>query len=333
MRIKMFLLCTIFFLVCFGGFFGIYIFRKNNIQKELSNFYVDFDTSMQIQSYPDLLKHADVQYVLKRFKSLYEQHNFKQVTSSTVPTIPLFIHIMWLGGRLPDEYRAYVQSWHTFHPQWTFIFWTDNERNYDQGTLVVHSFEELASLLQSKAQKNIVVDARQLQFDNKLFYDQAINYGEKSDILKWEIVYRFGGVYVDIDFECLRPLDALHYVYDFYTGIQPLDTNLAQLGAALYAARPGHPILEQCVKTIKDNQHIKQIISKTGPIHFTRVFLALAGKTGLKDIALPTSYLYPCAYEQKGKSKEIWCKPESFAVHHWAGSWLKPEGFVNYQAT
>ena len=236
---------------------------------------------------------------------------------------------MWLGGKLPQEFERYVESWYTHHPDWTILFWTDNEKNYDRGTKIVRSFDDLSKLLsEEQPAQRIVIDSRNLQYDNKIFYDQAVNYGEKSDILKWEIVYRFGGVYVDTDFECLKPLDPFHYTYDFYTGIQPLDTNMVQLGAALYGAIPGHPIMQACVENIKYNQDIKQIIVKTGPIHFTKMFITLAGKTGLRDVALPTSYLYPCAYEQRGLSKEEWVKNESFAVHHWAGSWLKPEAFV-----
>lgn len=176
--------------------------------------------------------------------------------------------------------------------------------------------------------KNIVVDVKKLKFDNKTFYDKAINYGEKSDILKWEIIYRYGGVYVDTDYECLNPLDTLHYTYDFYTGIQPLDTHQVQLGAALYGAHPGHQIMKACVENIKNNQHIKPIIVKTGPIHFTRMFSIFAHKGNSKDIALPASYLYPCGYDQKGLHAQVWQQPESYAVHHWAGSWLKPSGFV-----
>jgi hypothetical protein len=78
----------------------------------------------------------------------------------------------------------------------------------------------------------------------------------------------------------------------------------------------------------KSYKHIQQIIVKTGPIHFTRCFLLNACQNGNKDIALPASYLYPCDYNQKGLSHDQWIKPESFAVHHWAGSWLKPEAFV-----
>ena len=31
--------------------------------------------------------------------------------------------------------------------------------------------------------------------------------GEKSDIFRYEILYRFGGVYVDTDFECIKPFE------------------------------------------------------------------------------------------------------------------------------
>ncbi len=284
---------------------------------------------MQIARYSEVLTRADYKRVYDIFKQLYEQNSFDHLKPAQTARIPKIIHIMWLGGKLPREYESYVQSWRTFHPDWTILFWTDNQLNYDQGTKVVHAFDDLERQLKMiKGGERIAIDTAQLQFDNRSFYDQAMNYGEKSDILKWEIVYRFGGVYVDIDFECLHSLDKYHHTYDFYTGIQPLDTNIVQLGAALYGGVPGHPVMKACVENIKHNQHIKQIIMKTGPLHFTKMFIQIAGKAELRDIAFPASYFYPCGYEERGTQKDLWCKTESSAVHHWAGSWLKPEAFV-----
>jgi mannosyltransferase OCH1-like enzyme len=40
-------------------------------------------------------------------------------------------------------------------------------------------------------------------------FDRASNFGEKSDIWRYEILFRLGGVYVDTDFECVRPFDSL----------------------------------------------------------------------------------------------------------------------------
>ena len=157
---------------------------------------------------------------------------------------------------------------------------------------------------------------------NQEYYDASDSVGVKSDLLKWEVVYRYGGVYVDVDFECLQQLDLLHYTYDFYTGIQPLDTDLVQLGAALFAARPKHPILRHCIETVKDDWHKKGTTIKTGPIHFTRSFYATAGKKGSYDIALPASYCYPLGCTETTLTRSEWVEQGAYAIHHWAKSWM-----------
>jgi mannosyltransferase OCH1-like enzyme len=289
---------------------------------------VDFDTSMHTDQCASVMGKKVNKQLLDYFRALYVRNNPDNYPVTDTVKIPKIIHHIWLGQKLPEEYASYRASWIKHHPSWTFIFWADSPVNFDQGTVVISSFDALTAwLANAQEDRFCVVDVRNLMFENRSFYDQAKNYGEKSDILKWEIVYRMGGVYVDTDFECLRPLDFFNGIYDFYTGIQPLDTNQVQLGAALYGAVPGHPILERCVQDIKHNQNIAQIIVKTGPLHFTRCFLFEANKENNRDIALPASYFYPCGYEQRGMSNAIWQMPESYAVHHWAGSWLKPEGF------
>jgi mannosyltransferase OCH1-like enzyme len=293
--------------------------------------FIDFNVSMQAASYPQVLKNKDSEIIFRFLKDLYEKNRPDLMIKQQTPKIPKIIHQIWFGGKLPAEYVPYRESWIANHPDWIFIFWTDNPENYDRGILL-HDFQALKESLQSPCNDRfIVIDVKNLQFENRTFFDRAINYGEKSDILKWEVVYRFGGVYVDTDFECLKPLDELHHIYNFYTGIQPLDTNVVQLGAALYGAVANHPILHACVNNIKNNQHIPQIVVKTGPIHFTQCFLTSVNQGNVIDIALPASYLYPCGYELRGSASNMWQQPESYAVHHWAGSWLKPEAFVTYK--
>ncbi|HRN78480.1 MAG TPA: glycosyltransferase [Candidatus Dependentiae bacterium] len=302
------------------------------LEKLARSLYVPFDASMQSDAYAGLLhKQAGSQTLMTFFKDLYNRNPLNKVTIAEQPHIPKIIHHIWMGSPMREKDKPCYESWLKFHPEWTFIFWTDNAANYDKGDIVVYSFEEVEKLLADNKNDSlrIVVDINKLQFANRAFFDESINYGERGDILDYEIVYRFGGVYVDCDFECYKPLDIFHHAYDFYTGIQPLDTNRVQLGAALFGAIPHHPILAGCVEDIKNYRHIPQIIVKTGPIYFTREFYKIAGRSSeLKDIALPASYFYPCGYEQRMQPKDVWCKNESFAVHHWAGSWLEPAGFV-----
>lgn len=293
---------------------------------------IAFDTSMQTKANQSVINQPGNKQLLDFFRALYDKNNMRNVIPSLSLKIPKYIHIIWLGSKLPDEYEEYYATWRTFHPDWTIIFWTDSVENYSKGSIVLTSFDDLSELLLDEDHhKNIVVHAGDnLRFNNGIFFNKSNNYGERSDILKWEIIYRFGGVYVDTDHECLKPIDILHYTYDFYTGLQPLDTNRVQLGAALFAAKPKHPILKVCVETIKYRQHIVQIIAKTGPLHFTECMLHNAGIDNNIDIAFPATFFYPCSYEQKDEDRSVWMKDEAFAIHHWAGSWLKPSGFVKH---
>ncbi len=257
------------------------------------------------------------------FKELY-QHNIHKILSTDQPRIPHIIHMVWIGGEFPEIYHDFRKSWFEHHPAWTHIFWTDNPANYKFGNLVSNVNTLKEDLLNGMyAGQAIVIDTHNLKLHNQTFYDQVSNLGEKSDILKYELVYMFGGVYIDIDFECKKPLDILHQSFDFYVGIQPLNESLA-LGAALFAGVPGNSILKTTIETIKNDRSKKGLIERTGPIHFTRSFWHAAQHIKEIVIAFPATYFYPVRLDQKNLSqeqKESLIKPESFAVHHWAGSW------------
>lgn len=287
---------------------------------------VDFDSSMQLGQHTfETLEIVKGLWPLAR--RLYMMHNPDKVKRRDRLVIPQVMHHVWFGKPFSEEDKVLRATWEHMHPDWRFVLWTDRIEN-DLRAVVVRSWQELQAVLDRADERYIAVDVAGLAFSNRTFFDESRNYGEKSDIIKYEIVYRMGGVYIDCDFECLKPLDSLHYCYDFYTGIQPLDTNYAQLGAALFAAKPGHPVLECAVETIRSDRKYPQIVIRSGPIHFTRAFIAKAGKGANIDIALPASYFYPCGYKQKGQDRNAWIQPESFAVHHWAGSWLGPEAFA-----
>jgi hypothetical protein len=158
-------------------------------------------------------------------RNLYELNNPLVLLPQETLKIPKIIHQIWLGSPVPEVYKKLMQTWIDMHPDWKYHLWTDEN---------VH----------------------ELILYNQELYNEAKNYGVKSDILRWEILYRYGGLYVDVDYECLHSFDEFHYIYDLYTGIQPLDTLMVQLGAALVGARPGHPVLKHCIETIREHWHL-----------------------------------------------------------------------------
>jgi len=288
--------------------------------------FVDFDDSMGVQQYQHIIEKHNNKLLLDLFKQLY-QWNMKNIPQRNGDQlrIPKLMHHIWFGVPFSQEFKRLRKTWLDRHTDWTFIFWTDRPIN-DPDAYCVYSFQELEVVLEQGMHKRIVVDVHALEFDNRYMFDATKNYGERSDILKWEVVYRYGGVYIDTDFECYQPLDPLHELFDFYTGLQPLDTGRVQLGAALFAAHPHHTILARCVSDARPGSG--PIVIRTGPIHFTHCLVKAIGTALGRNIVLPSSYFYPCGYEQQNVPEEVWRTQEAFGVHHWSGSWLKPEGRV-----
>ncbi len=277
----------------------------NNYLKDESWVYVDFDESMQTTKYARAIAATksivgiEGDALLQFFRKLFEKNNLSCITPAAEVKIPKIIHQIWLGSPVPPELQRYMNTWIKYHVgrDWQYILWTEE-------------------------------DIAQLKLYNQQFYDESDNYGVKSDIARWEILYRMGGVYVDTDFECFRPLDILNYTYDFYIALQPLDALFVQLGIGLVGTIPKHPIIKHCIETIKDDWHEKGAPKKTGPVHFTRSFYQMADRSGLIDIAFPASYFYPLGCRESTDNIDVvtWFNQGAFGVHWWAKSWM-PKSF------
>ncbi|HVX00671.1 MAG TPA: glycosyltransferase [Candidatus Babeliaceae bacterium] len=242
-------------------------------------------------------------------EELYKKNKPENIAAKATPTIPKIIHQIWLGSPLPERYKHHQRSWIKMHPTWQYKLWTDR-------------------------------DIRKLGLYNQAAYDAAANYGERSDIARYEILYRFGGLYVDTDFECLIPFDIFHHRYTFYTGVMRIGQ--IELNNALIGSAPHHPLLRHCIESISNENRfdpITQTEARTGPTHFTKSFFEYISSMPNNDlvIALPISFFYPlpvrvAQYNTLQQIKE-WITPNSYAVHYWANSWTHGHGLVNKRAS
>ncbi|MCX5921927.1 MAG: glycosyltransferase [Candidatus Dependentiae bacterium] len=259
------------------------------------NFNPDFHQAMKSKTYDVAFAHNDPFW--KNAKTLYDNY-IANFNLSGQPRIPKIIHQIWVGSPLPEKYKSLIETWKKNHPDWVHILWTDK-----------------------------ALDA--LGLINKKQYDAATNMGEKSDIARYELLYRFGGLYVDTDFECLKSFDVFNHSCSFYTGLAP-DKELV-VYVALIGATPGHPILKKCVErisTIRSNcTHPDDILQNTGPYFLTRCIAECLDVTAHDTVLFPISYFYPWPnYSSQQKSRpeiESWIKPESYGIHHWHVSWAK----------
>ena len=206
--------------------------------------------------------------------------------------IPHKIHFIWLGKPMPDFCRKMVESWKTFHPNWEVKVWAD-------------------------------ADVLSFKLKNQAAFDAASNWGEKADILRYEILLREGGLSAEAaDFECLRPFDEIHAACDFFAGISY--SNRSSVYNSLIGCSPNHPVIRRCVAAIKKGRKEtgSTLLSKSLKAHLA----SHASKNEL-SVAFPTIFFYPFPEEARGAFSSIdlvkqrYACPEAFAVHYWASTW------------
>ena len=212
--------------------------------------------------------------------------------------IPKIIHHIWVGSPIPKIQKRMRQTWIDVHPDWEFMFWDDKA-------------------------------IAKFGLQNQKAYDAAINLAEKSDIARYEILYRIGGLYVDTDFEALKRFDLFHHCLDFYVGTHFVPE--FYVINALIGSAPGHPILKKCIDNIvcrpANDYHLVSTLQRTGPGLLSKCMRSILKNDSKNIVAFPFEYFYPVPHWFNNKPmdqmKQIWVTPNTFAVHHWHVSWNK----------
>ena len=110
-----------------------------------------------------------------------------------IQRIPKVIHYCWFGRKpIPDRNKHCMGSWKKFCPDYEIVEW--NEDNYNV------------------AKNNYMKQA----------YDAQM-YGYVPDYVRIDILYRYGGIYLDTDVELIRNLDDLLYL-QAYTSFEEYPT-------------------------------------------------------------------------------------------------------------
>jgi inositol phosphorylceramide mannosyltransferase catalytic subunit len=149
--------------------------------------------------------------------------------------IPRVFHQIWLGeGAFP--YAVERESWYRFHPDWEHRLWSERDLPRDL------ELTEAANLLRQPA--------------------------ERADILRLELLYRHGGVYLDADFECLRPIDPLLEGATCCLGL--LDSG--RVSNAMIGAEPCHPLLARAMAEVRPRESYGPVDREgTGPLLLERL--------------------------------------------------------------
>ena len=106
--------------------------------------------------------------------------------------VPRLFHFIWLGTELPAKYRDRIKGMMSINPGWDGFLWVDTIVSQPHPSVVMQDWKAVN---------------RTKPFVNADLIAREENLAGKSDYLRLEVVYRYGGVYVDTDVMALRPLD------------------------------------------------------------------------------------------------------------------------------
>jgi mannosyltransferase OCH1-like enzyme len=224
--------------------------------------------------------------------------------------IPKIIHQIYENIDVPKHLLTISETWKENHSGWEYRFWNK---------LAIDSF------LQSHCSEYI------LQYQS-FPYDV-----QRWDAIRYLILFHFGGLYVDMDYECIAPLDALLYDSTCCMGLEPPDNAYNNkkpyiVGNALMASIPKHVYFEKIIENVFSQNNIShtnkfiQVMETTGPFMTTRIYDELSDKETVT--LLPAELIAPLSINEvrqliTGNTTEKMEEKveKAFAIHYFLGSW------------
>ena len=191
----------------------------------------------------NILKIEEWLLLSDQFKKYIEK---SKISDKSKVLIPKKIHQIWLGEKsIPRICKKWMNSWKDLNPQWEYKLWDE---------------------------KNI----KELNVEDLNVYSKKFNPGYRSDILRYVILKKFGGMYVDTDFECLKSLPTNILQYKFIAGT--MFGNNPCIGNSILMSAPNFLLLDNILSYIKQKDYkndINYIIKNSGPDTVTREFFNL----------------------------------------------------------
>jgi len=229
----------------------------------------------------------------------------KQVclSASLLMSIPRIIHQTWKSADIPSVYQEYVDSVRSINPTYNYKLWTDIENR-----------EFIASYYPWFLEK----------------FDAYRHNIERADAVRYFLLYKFGGVYIDLDMECMRPIDELLTNGEVILSVEagPLITQKI-VSNAFMAAAPGHPFFLDIINTLASNKRpditFQDVFEITGPNMVMSRYLSMHDRYRFRILKLdeicPVGVMGQYPFFQGVSQDEIRQQKKLVMIHHNTESW------------
>lgn len=207
-------------------------------------------------------------------------------------SIPKIIHYCWFGkGKIPEKNKEWMDSWRRLCPDYEIQEW--NEDNYD-----VYKNKYMAEAYEAK------------------------KWGFVPDYARLDIIYKYGGIYLDTDVELIQGLDSL-LSQEAFAGFQDeLSLNFGQG----FGSVPSNPLMkelrdfyENCSFLLEDGT----FNMTTSPVFQTELLVSKGLVANGAFQQLPHINIYPriLLSPKNHYNRRVISSDLSYSVHHYDGSW------------
>ena len=212
------------------------------------------------------------------------------------PIIPKVIHYCWFGDNpIPLQFKKYMESWRKFCPDYEIVEW--NESNYDVK-------------------------------QNRYMYEayQAKKWGFVPDYARLDIIYKYGGVYLDTDVELIKPID--RFLCD--TGFCGMElVGVVALGL-FFGAAAGHELIREWMDVYNSVSFITEDGTENltpSPIYQTDILTknGMFRENIMQKIRNMTIYPTDVFCPINGGALFEYFTKNTHAIHHYAATWFDDE--------
>lgn len=212
--------------------------------------------------------------------------------------MPHTIHRIWGGpDKMPKDYRDYGRKWEELNPGWQVKDWTRLPRLINQAV-----YDDIGLM------------------DPLLTPDPVAVATQRADVASYELLWKYGGIYVNADIEPVRPLDTLLEKVGANAWASFEDSYFLVNAAMGGPAR--HPFWRAVIDALPErywNARRGEMNTTTGPHLLTSVW---KGWDQGGFVTLPREVFNPVHFSQVpagGNADGILSEypPDTIAVHHW----------------
>lgn len=303
---------------------NVYAIVDNNVQKIGTNIdikgisipVIGIESLLHIRNIVLLISCADIEGIVKQLED-YEElkqvrcmavHFVRSETNKTyerkyncpncfritdTPRIPKKIHYCWFGRKeIPEANRVWMKSWKKYCPDYEIIRWDESNYNISKNRYMYEAYQ-----------------------NNK--------WGFVSDYARLDIIYHYGGIYLDTDVEIIKSWEELRYQEAF----MGMETNFRiNLGLG-FGSVPNYRLWHEVLKLYDDFSFEKEDGTWNQlpcPQLQNEVYRRNGFINNGKYQRLGTAIIYPPAVLSPKDlyTGEVSLTTHTYSIHHYDGSWI-----------